>query len=117
MPHKRLERKLNAYGIRGQVLDWVCDFLQDRSQQVVIGASISSKKQVTSRVPQGSVLGPTLFVIFIKELPSLVESSMVLFADDVKLYRAIQDDQDTQTLQEDLNALDNWSREWLLKFN
>ena len=117
VPHKRLAKKLNAYGIRGQVLKCVCDFLSDRSQQVAIGSSLSSMKRVTSGVPQGSVLGPTLFVLCVNELPSLVNSNMLMFADDAKLFRKIQDDTDVQNLQEDIDMLENWSREWLLKFN
>ena len=101
---------------KGQVLNWICDFIQGRCQQVVIGNSSSSLKQVTSGVPQGSVLGPTLFILYINELPSLVKSKLVMFADDTKLYREIRDDSDTMTLQEDLNVLETWSREWL-KFN
>ena len=117
VPHRRLERKLSAYGIRGKVLDWVSDFLRDRHQQVVIGNCLSNMKHVTSGVPQGSVLGPTLFIIYVNELPSLVKSSMVMYADDAKLYREIQDTSDSLILQKDIDTLDDWSREWLLRFN
>ena len=117
VPHRRLERKLGAYGIQGQVLKWVCDFLRGRSQQVAIGNSLSSIAKVSSGVPQGSVLGPMLFIIYVNELPSLVNSTMKMFADDSKLYRSINDNRDVMAFQEDLDTLDNWSREWLLKFN
>jgi len=117
VPHRRLGRKLSAYGIQGQVLNWVCDFLQDRCQQVAIGNSLSSIAKVSSGVPQGSVLGPTLFILYVNELPSLVNSNMKMFADDSKLYRTIQDNSDTLALQDDLDTLGNWSRKWLLKFN
>ena len=115
--HKRLKKKLRAYGIQSQVHNWVCDFLRDRRQQVALGSSLSTVKRVASGVLQGSVLGPTLFLIYVNELPSLVKSSLVIFADDAKLYRPIHSHSDTQTLQDDLDTLDNWSEEWLLKFN
>ena len=117
VPHQRLIRKLKGYGIRGSVLDWICDFLSDRSQQVVIGSSTSSSSRVVSGVPQGSVLGPTLFVIYVNELPNLVQSKCKLFADDTKLFHEIQNGEDALTLQDDLDKLTDWSSKWLLKFN
>ena len=86
MPHKRTERKLEAYGIGGKVLNWVCDFLQDGCQHVGIASSLSSMEHVTSGVPQGSVLGPMLFAMHVSELSSIVRSNMVMFADNAKLY-------------------------------
>ena len=108
VPHRRLERKLSAYGIRGQILNWICDFLRDQSQQVLVGSSHSSEQSISSGVPQGSVLGPTLFILYVNELPSLVRSNMLLFADDSKLYRTIEDDRDAQILQDDLHTLEDW---------
>ena len=106
IPHQRLVMKLSAYGIRGQVLNWICDFLRDRHQQVAIGDSLSDTRRVTSGVPQGSVLGPILFTLYVNVLRSLVKSRMVMFADDSKLYRAIQDKKDVLALKEDLDLLD-----------
>ena len=68
-------------------------------------------------VPQGSVLGPTLFIIYVNDLPSLVQSSLTMFADDTKVYRAIRDTRDAEVLQSDLETLSKWSHKWLLKFN
>ena len=82
VPHERLLNKLYGYGIRGDVLNWVRDFLSDRSQYVSIHGECSSDIPVTSGMPQGSVLGPTLFIYFINDLPQVVSTSIKIFADD-----------------------------------
>ena len=117
VPHQRLLKKLSAYGVQGKVLRWIESFLVGRTQQVVVGNGTSRWGGVTSGVPQGSVLGPTLFIVYINELPRLVSSSIAIFADDTKLYRTIRDIGDEQALQDDLRTLDDWSQKWLLKFN
>ena len=117
VPHKRLLRKLSAYGIKGRILGWIQDFLSDRWQQVVINESRSSAVQVSSGVPQGSVLGPILFIIYINELPSLVNSTMKMFADDTKIFRKVEHTRDVQALQADLDKLSDWCQDWILEFN
>jgi len=117
VPHKRLIKKLSSYGIKDRPLAWLRDFLSGRRQQVAINNSKSSIGSVTSGVPQGSVLGPILFIIYVNELPSLIKSHMKMFADDAKMYRPIQDSHDTQMLQDDIDTLLDWSKDWLLKFN
>ena len=117
VPHRRLIKKLSAYGVRGQVLEWIQDFLTDRTQQVMVGQSTSRVTSVTSGVPQGSVLGPMLFIIYINELPKLVQSKCKLFADDTKLFHRISTDSDCKVLQLDLDKLMEWSLKWLLQFN
>ena len=117
VPHLRLIKKLNAYGIRGSVLHWIRDFFSDRRQQVAVGCGESSWTRVTSGVPQGSVLGPTLFVIYINEIPKIIKSKCKLFADDTKLFHEISNDEDVSELQSDLDELTKWSAQWLLKFN
>ena len=115
--HQHLIKKLSSYGIKGQVLAWLSDFLSERWQAVAVGNSISSPVKVTSGVPQGSVLGPLLFLLYVNELPKLTKSELKMFADDVKLFRGIESAADVQTLQDDLNVLSHWSKEWLLRFN
>jgi ribonuclease P/MRP protein subunit RPP40 len=84
---------------------------------VVIGNDTSEWKPVTSGIPQGSVLGPILFVIFINDMPEVVKSNIKLFADDTKAFRAIETMQDMDTMQDDINNLLQWSAKWQLPFN
>ena len=72
---------------------------------------------MTSGIPQGSVLGPVLFIIYINDLPETVESMVYIFADDTKIYRKITTEKDCAALQKDLDMLQEWSNKWLLKFN
>ena len=99
VPHTRLLSKLQAYGIGGKLYNWLCNYFTGRKQKVVLNNKSSSWTSVTSGVPQGSVLGPLLFNIFINDLPSVVQSELVLFADDAKIYRTIQSDDDNLQLQ------------------
>lgn len=87
VPHKRLLRKLRSYGLSEQIIKWVEDFLRDRSQKVSVNNSESRDRPVTSGIPQGSVLGPILFVIYINDMPECVNASTYLFADDTKSTR------------------------------
>ena len=117
MPHRRLAQKLEAYGIGGNILQWINAFLTGRSQTVIVNGEKSKSSPVLSGVPQGSVLGPILFVIYINDLPDAVKSDVFLFADDTKIARQVSTVEDSLALQEDLNALSNWSNNWLLEFN
>ena len=109
--------KVNGYGIRGRLLQWIEAFLTGRSQYVNINGEKSSFKNVSSGVPQGSVLGPTLFVIYINDLPDCVRSTVKLYADDAKLYRPVPTKEDAAQLQQEINSLIEWSSKWLLKFH
>ena len=115
--HMRLMRKIESCGITGQVQRWIKSFLQGRRQRVSVGEAVSGWKKVTSGIPQGSVLGPTLFVLFINDLPQVVESRVALFADDTKVFREIQSDEDREKLQQDIDELLIWSKKWQLPFN
>ena len=117
VPFKRLLHKLHAYGIRGKVHKWISAFLDDRHQQVRIGSSYSNWAPVKSGIPQGSVLGPTLFLIFINGLPDVIENVTKLFADDTKIYRTINTVTDSVSIQNDLIKLADWSDKWQLRFN
>ncbi|BHF79152.1 hypothetical protein SprV_0602227100 [Sparganum proliferum] len=117
VPHKRLIYKLSEIGIRGRLLTWMTDFLTGRSQTVCVEASRSAPTPVLSGVPQGSVLGPLLFLIYINDCIDDLGCSAIMFADDVKLWRAIRSDADRYALQDSLNRLNSWSARWLLNFN
>ena len=117
VPHKRLLSKLKATGINGNLLGWISNFLTDRTQQVTVNGALSQLIEVLSGVPQGSVLGPLLFLIFINDLPSCVQSDAYLFADDTKVFRQIHCKNDQVALQRDMTTLSVWCEDWLLKFN
>ena len=90
VPHMRLLYKLDYYGIRGSTHKWISSWLSERSQKGVLDGQASDPVPVLSGVPQGSVLGPVLFLIFINDLPNNIRSSVRLFADDCVLYRNIK---------------------------
>ena len=90
VPHQRLLEKVRNFGITGNVHNWVKSFLSGRKQRVCVEAELSSWAGVKSGIPQGSVLGPTLFVIFINDMPDIVRSVCLLFADDAKIFRSIK---------------------------
>ena len=117
VPHKRLMIKLQSYGVDGQVLDWIEDFLRDRRQLVMINGERSNWASVVSGIPQGSVLGPMLFVCFINDLPDVVHAIIQMFADDAKLFKRIIQVTDCESLAADLLELERWSSKWLLRFN
>ena len=83
--HPSLVYKLSQYGITGNLIKWICSFLTNRRQRVIMGDEMSDWVQVSSGVPQGSVLGPTLFAVFINDLPEGLKSTCKMFADDTKL--------------------------------
>lgn len=117
VPHKRLMIKLKGYGIEGKLLEWIEDFLKNRKQRVVVNGSASSLSDVTSGIPQGSVLGPVLFLIYINDLPEVVQSIIKLFADDTKMYSVVNKPEQAVIMQNDILNLIKWSDDWLLKFN
>ena len=117
VPHRRLLLKLSSHGITGKMNRWIEAFLRERSQTVSVNGSISNERKVTSGIPQGSVLGPLLFVIFINDLPVNITSTIKMFADDTKMYIRSDQVNATNQLQEDLYKLEEWSNNWLLKFH
>ena len=116
--HELLIFKLNQLNIDPNVLAWIKQFLSNRSQYVTANNFCSPNSAVTSGVPQGSVLGPLLFLIYINDLPSCVSSSTVrLFADDCVLYQKITSHTDHLNLQRDLDAIFEWCKKWLMTLN
>ena len=117
--HGLLIQKLQAdYGFGGNLLRWFQCYLENRKQRVTVLGATSDLLPVTSGVPQGSILGPALFLLYINNLPNSVKSSRVaMFADDTKVFKAIQSTNDADMLQEDINNLANWSSESFLQFN
>ena len=98
--------------MRVSTLSWIRAFLTDRTQQVTVEGATSDSVEVLSGVPQGSVLGPLLFLIFINDLPDCVQSKIRLFADDCILYKCIKTGNDCAILQDDLNCLAAWEKKW-----
>lgn len=117
VPHARLIKKLKHYKVDQNITQWIIDFLHNRKQRVVVNGTASSDKPVTSGIPQGSVLGPLLFLIFINDLPDCVSSMCYIFADDTKITKTVKNEEDRNILQKDLEALLRWSERWQLGFN
>lgn len=119
VPHKRLMEKISTYNIKGGLLTWIKKFLTGTRQRVLVNGEASSEwKEVYSGVPQGSLLGPLLFVLFINDLPQAVThgSQVFFYAHDTKIFSKITDAQDCDKLQQDLDGLKQWTEKWLLNF-
>ena len=115
--HARLMLKLQSYGVTGRTYEWTKAFLSDRTQVVVVDGEQSGRAPVTSGVPQGSVLGPCLFLFFINDLAEGLDSTVRLFADDTIAYLTVEGDGDAQRLQQDLDALARWEDLWQMEFH
>ena len=114
VPHHRLLSKLENMGIKGNVLDVIKDFITNRTMRVCVEGEKSEIKYVMSGVPQGSVLGPLLFILYINDLPDNIKSKIKLFADDLKL---IANASNYNTIASDLKELEVWESMWILQFN
>ena len=115
-PHELLKSKLFSYGIGGKTLKWIDSFLCFRQQRVVVNGVKSDWAPVLSGVPQGTVLGPLLFSLYINDISSDIESEIRLFDDDCVIYREIKDEKDTMKLQRDIDRLGSWARKWGMRF-
>ena len=100
-----------------EIWTWISNFLKQRKQCVVVDGIQSDLVTVDSGVPQGTVLGPILFLLHINDLPSVISSKVRLFADDCLVYREIKSRQDQNDLQKDLNLLESWGSTWGMRFN
>ena len=114
VPHQRLLAKLRSYGISGNILNWIEGFLSNRTQRVRIENVYSEYAHVLSGIPQGSILGPILFTIFINDITDNLESICRIFADDTKVINSVNK---SDVLQNDINKLINWTKVWDLHFN
>ena len=115
--HARLLAKVESYGITNGLQNWLRSFLEGWTQKVVIDGETSDAAAVKSVVPQGSVLGLLLFLIFINDLAEHTSPTVRLFADDCVMYRQIANVHDCRVLRDDLNQLHEWDERWQLKFN
>ena len=115
--HNKLISSLHGYGIDSTTLEWIRSFLSGRTQSVVVDGAESDTLPVTSGVPQGSVLGPAMFLVYINSLPKGVNSTVRLFADDTVIYREISSEEDHHTVQADLDTLVQWEREFSMEFH
>ena len=116
--HRGLLKKLESIGIRGSLLDWVQNYLSGRKQRVVINNASSDWSFIKAGVPQGSILVPQFFIIFINDIVIDIQSTIKLFADDTSLYLIIDNPQTTaDILNRDQNKIHTWSTNWLVSFN
>ena len=115
--HERLLLKLRGYGLNSQIISWIKSFLSNRRQKVKVNGEESTWAEVLSGVPQGSVLGPVLFVCYINDLPDNIKTNVRLFADDTKVYAEATKSNNRNNLQEDVTYLDKWANIWQLSFN
>ena len=105
VPHDRLLRKLAASGVDSRVVVWVREFLVGRTQRVRVGGRLSKEVKINSGVPQGSVSGPIIFLMYVSHIWRTVDSNIRLFADDFLIYRKITNKNDIENLQKDLDTL------------
>ena len=117
VPHERLLSKIKAHGIDGKVYSWIKSWLSNREQRVIVNGEKSNWGKVISGVPQGSVLGPLLFIIYINDLDTGISSNISKFADDTKIGRQISTPRDSEILQKELDILHEWVNKWQMNFN
>lgn len=116
--HNQLLGKLSQNNIPPNIVKWIASFLSDRAQRVLLDGDQSAVLPVKSGVPQGSVLGPSLFLLYINDLVEVIKFCEIkLFADDILIYAELKDIQSVSNFQADLNALQRWADDWTMKFN
>ena len=117
VPHKRLLTKLKSHGIDGLVLRWIENWLNNRKQRVVINGKESNWTNVTSGVPQGSVLGPILFLVYINDIDEGLTCIISKFADDTKIANTVVSQEQAKEMQNNLDKLSDWAKTWQMNFN
>jgi len=117
VPHQLLMKKLATVGVQDHLLRWIHGFLSSRTQRVLVGGKASDIMSVTSGVPQGSVLGPALFSIYVNDIPDCVDCHVSMFADDTLMYQAIRSDGDRDQFQRNIDSIELWAKQWGMQFN
>jgi hypothetical protein len=117
VPHERLLEQLSSFGLNKNYLQWIRSFLTGRKQRVMVNDTYSSWAPVTSGVPQGSVLGPLLFILFVSDIPEIIQNPVLMFADDTKVYSALEPGSEDNSLQEDLDDLQEWAQKMCMRFH
>ncbi len=117
VPHEQLLMKLHYYGLPHQLQQWIRTWLTTRYQKVIVDGEYSESAHVDSGVPQGTVLGPLMFLLYVNDIGSDTSSNIKLFADDCLLFCPVTSLQDTHALQDDLDRLVKWSKDWQMTFN
>ena len=116
--HKLLLHKLqNSFHIEGHALQWFVSYLSGRTQRVVLNGKTSTWTSVTSGTPEGGILSPLLFCLYVSDLPSVIKSHSLMYADDLKLFRCVRSPADSVALQEDVNWVAEWAEIWKLSLN
>ena len=115
--HLKLLYKLQLHGFQDKTLGWIESFLIGRTQCIVLDGDSSTELPVSSEVPQGSVLGPILLLLYINDLPDNIQSNVHLFADDTAVYLTVQGQEDADILQDDLHVLQECEKAWDMEFN
>ena len=117
VPHENLIRKVRSFGIEGKLGDWVESWLKNREQRVAINGSYSDWAEVTSGVPQGSILGPLLFTLYINDIDTGLRNRVLKFADDTKMWGRVSSREDILQMHDDLERLGKWSVDNGMPFN
>ena len=115
--HNLLLHKLKTFGFNNKLLNWFTDYLSERSQTVIVEGKQSENLPVTSGVPQGSILGALIFILYVNDISDGCSSTVSSFEDDVKIFRKIKSTSDSDVLQNDLNFLKIWAKRWKMYFN
>lgn len=117
VPHQRLLNQVRSFGITGKTMEWITSFLSNRKQKVRANGAESTWSSVLSGIPQGSIMGPILFTLFVNDLPQHISSMISMFADDTKLYLPLTSDNSSEDLVADLNYLQQWAEEMQMRFH
>jgi hypothetical protein len=116
--HQALIHKLERMGVTGELLKWISDYLENRKQRVVINGVHSEWLAILAGVPQGSILGPLLFLVYVNDIVIDIKSDIYLYADDTVLMRIVNEpEQDTHLLNADLEVLNQWANQWAVIFS